>query len=392
MLENPNQWKRTGLKHFLKQSEEKEQRQTDRELELQKKGFPNFAGAVYDDHTKFPERFSPKDHGMVKGLSFLKPMNCPGHCLLYKKDRRSYRDLPWRVADFGRLHRRESKGALHGLIRVKSFCQDDAHIFCRSDQLSSEIQKSIQMLEDIYRTLGLNDYSISLSTRPKERMGSDSLWDQAEEILRSALKGLNLPFKEESGEGAFYGPKLDISVRDFFSRSWQLGTFQCDFNLPEAFDLEYVNEKGERERPILIHRAVLGSLERFIGLYLEHRRGRLPPWLCPVPLAILPIGESERDFSKEIQKTLEKEKIVCKMDDRDEKLSYKIRQAQLLQIPYMIVIGKKEAKTGLLSLRLREGRSVKVSLDVFKQAFLKNIKERALESVFFNDDPERFRY
>ena len=381
VLENPGQWEGTGLKHFFKQSEKIE-----KNSELKKAGSPNFTGAVYDDHTKFPEGFSPKAHGMVKELSFLKPMNCPGHCLLYKKERRSYRDLPWRVADFGRLHRRESKGAVHGLTRVKSFCQDDAHIFCSPDQLSLEIQKSIKMLEDVYQTLGLTDYSISLSTRPEDRMGSDALWDQAEEILRSALKGLNLPFKEESGEGAFYGPKLDIHVRDFFSRSWQLGTFQCDFNLPEAFQLEYVNEKGERERPILIHRAILGSLERFIGLYLEHRRGRLPLWLCPVPVVILPIGESDRVFAKEIQKKLEKEKIICKMDDRDEKLSYKIRQAQLLQIPYMIVIGKKEAETGLLSLRLREGKSVEVSLDAFKTGLRKSIEEKALDSHFFSSE------
>ena len=323
---------------------------------------------------------------------FLKPMNCPGHCLLYKKDRWSYRDLPWRVADFGRLHRKESKGALHGLTRVKSFCQDDAHIFCSSDQLSTEIQKSIKMLEDIYKTLGLNDYSISLSTRPEKRMGSDALWDQAEEILRSALKNLNLTFSEELGEGAFYGPKLDISVRDSFSRSWQLGTFQCDFNLPEAFQLEYTNAKGERERPIMIHRAILGSLERFIGLYLEHRRGRLPLWLCPVHITVLPIGESDRAFSKEIQKTLEKEKIICKIDDRDEKLSYKIRQAQLLQIPYMIVIGKKEAETGLLSLRLREGKSMELSLDALKDGLLKSIKEKTLDSVFLKGHSERFSH
>ena len=314
--------------------------------------------------------------------AFLKPMNCPGHCVLYKKDRWSYRDLPWRVADFGRLHRREAKGALHGLTRVKSFCQDDAHIFCRLDQLSKEIQKGIKMLEDIYQILGLNDYEICLSTRPEDRMGGDDLWDQAEEALRSALKVLNVSFKEEPGEGAFYGPKLDISVKDSFSRSWQLGTFQCDFNLPEAFNLEYTGSKGQAERPVMIHRAVLGSLERFIGVYLEHCRGRLPLWLCPVQTIVLPIGESDEVFSQEIQKKLEQEGIICKIDIRNEKLSYKVRQAQLLQIPYMIVIGKKEAQTGLLSLRLREGKALELSLDSLKEALLREIKERALCSVF----------
>ena len=328
----------------------------------------------------------------LKKEFFLKPMNCPGHCLLYKKERWSYRDLPLRMADFGRLHRKESKGALHGLTRVKSFCQDDAHIFCSSSQLLVEIQKSIKMLEDIYRTLGLNDYSISLSTRPENRMGNEALWDQAEDTLRSALKALNLKFIEEPGEGAFYGPKLDISVKDSFSRSWQLGTFQCDFNLPEAFQLEYINEKGEKERPIMIHRAVLGSLERFIGLYLEHRRGRLPLWLCPIQTIVLPIGESDRSFSQEIQKKLESEGIFCKIDGRDEKLSYKIRQAQLLQIPYMIVIGKKEAQTGLLSLRLREGKSLQLSIEAIKEGLLKEIKERALNSVFFSDVSKGFSH
>ena len=313
---------------------------------------------------------------------FMKPMNCPAHCLLYKKDRRSYRDLPWRVADFGRLHRRESGGALHGLTRVKSFCQDDAHIFCRPDQLSKEIQKGIKMLEEIYQTLGLNDYEVSFSTRPEDRMGSDTLWDQAEEALRSALKALNVPFKEEPGEGAFYGPKLDISVRDSFSRSWQLGTFQCDFNLPEAFNLEYINSKDCHERPVIVHRAVLGSLERFIGVYLEHRRGRLPLWLCPVQAIVLPIGETDETFSKEIQKKLEQEGIICKIDTRNEKLSYKIRQAQLSQIPYMIVIGKKEAQTGLLSLRLRDGKALKLPFDSLKESLLREIKERALSPVF----------
>ena len=361
-----------------------------------------FSGELFEcsGHTKhFEENMYPvleKSAGEGQGQKFvdlqvsghelfLKPMNCPGHCLLYKKDRWSYRDLPWRVADFGRLHRRESKGALHGLIRVKSFCQDDAHIFCRLDQLSEEIQKGIKMLEDIYQILGLDDYEIALSTRPENRMGRDALWDQAEEALRSALKILNISFKEEPGEGAFYGPKLDISVKDSFSRSWQLGTFQCDFNLPEAFNLEYTNQEGHSERPVMIHRAVLGSLERFIGVYLEHRRGRLPFWLCPVQVIVLPIGEADEAFSQEIQKKLEQEGIICKIDIRNEKLSYKVRQAQLLQIPYMIVIGKKEAQTGLLSLRLREGKALELPFDSLKETLLREIKERALCSVFSSD-------
>ena len=343
---------------------------------IEESGLSDFAGEENKKESNSSRKF------------FLKPMNCPGHCLLYKKDRWSYRDLPWRVADFGRLHRRESGGTLHGLTRVKSFCQDDAHIFCRSDQLSDEIQKGIKMLENIYQTLGLRDYEIFLATRPEKRMGNDVLWDQAEEALRSTLRSLNISFKEEPGEGAFYGPKLDISVKDSFSRPWQLGTFQCDFNLPEAFDLEYINQEDGKERPVMIHRAVLGSLERFIGLYLEHRRGRLPLWLCPVQAIVLNLGESDKAFSEEIQKKLEQWGIICKIDMRNEKLSYKIRQAQLSQIPYMIIIGKKEAETGLLSLRSREGKVLALSLDSLKEALLREIKGRALCSVFSEANSE----
>lgn len=316
------------------------------------------------------------------GDSFLKPMNCPGHCLLYKKDRKSYRDLPWRVADFGRLHRNESGGALHGLTRVRSFCQDDAHIFCRLDQLSSEVQAGIKMLKSIYEDLGLSDYTIALSTRPENRMGEDNLWDAAEKALGDSLKALKIPYQLNPGEGAFYGPKLDISVRDWFGRSWQLGTFQCDFSLPEAFGLSYKSEQDKEERPVMVHRAILGSLERFIGVYLEHRKGRLPLWLSPVQAIALPLGEGDIAFAGEIQKKLAQAGIVCKIDKRNEKLSYKIREAQVLQIPYMIVIGKKEAQTGLLSLRLREGKTFSLSMDSLKENLLSEIKTRALDSVF----------
>ncbi len=314
---------------------------------------------------------------------YMKPMNCPGHCILYKKDKRSYRDLPWRVADFGRLHRNELTGALQGLTRVRSFCQDDAHIFCRLDQLSEEIQNGVKMLEDIYQSLGLNDYEICLSTRPKKRMGDDSLWDQAEESLRESLKSLKISFTENSGDGAFYGPKLDVNVRDSFDRLWQLGTFQCDFNLPEAFDLTYVNQKDEEKRPVMVHRAILGSLERFIGVYLEHRKGRLPLWLCPVQVMVLPLTDKENNFSQDIQKKLAQKGIICKIDLRNEKLSYKIRQSQQAQIPYMIIIGKNEIKSKSLSVRLREGSIINnLSLNHFTKSVLKEIETKSLKSLF----------
>ena len=318
-----------------------------------------------------------------ENTSILKPMNCPGHCLFYKKEKRSYRDLPWRIADFGRLHRREPRGALQGLTRVVSFCQDDAHIFCRLNQLSEEIKKAIQMLQEVYKTLGLENYCIELSTRPKNSMGEALIWKKAELVLKKALEDLKIPFEINEGEGAFYGPKLDMIVKDAFDRSWQLGTFQCDFNLPEVFDLNYVTEKDEEERPVMVHRAILGSLERFIGVYLEHRKGRLPLWLCPVQVTILSLSDSENYFCKEVKKILEQEGIVCKIDERNEELSYKIRQAQLAQIPYMIIVGKKEVESKLLSLRSREGVVLSsLTLDKVKTTLNKEIQTLSLNSLF----------
>ena len=318
---------------------------------------------------------------------FLKPMNCPGHCLLYKKERWSYKNLPWRVADFGRLHRREATGALQGLTRVKSFCQDDAHVFCRLDQLSQEIQYGVQMLQEIYKVFGLDDYKIELSTRPKDRMGSDSLWDQAEKALSSALEKLNIPFEIQKGEGAFYGPKLDVIVKDSFDRSWQLGTFQCDFNLPRAFDLSYTNSEDKEEKPVMLHRAILGSLERFFALYLENCKGRYPAWLSPLPVTILPLTDKEAEFSSNIKKRLEQKEIFCKIDQRNEKLSYKIRESQNQQIPYMLVIGKKEAQSQSVSIRLRTGELFsEFKLDDFIHGVSREIAQRNLHSFLIQKE------
>lgn len=332
---------------------------------------------IYDE-----AQLSSEEKGSVREF-FLKPMNCPGHCLLYKSGRWSYKNLPWRVADFGRLHRREPAGALQGLTRVKSFCQDDAHVFCRLDQLSEEIQTSIQMLKDVYKVFGLENYKIELSTRPENRMGEDKLWDQAEEALSRSLEALKISYEINQGDGAFYGPKLDICVKDSFDRSWQLGTFQCDFNLPEAFNLNYINEKDKEERPVMIHRAILGSLERFIGLYLEHSKGRLPAWLCPLQVIVLPLTDREHSFSVQIQKTLEQKGIICKIDNRNEKLSYKIRESQHQQIPYMLIIGQKEVQSQFVSIRLRTGELFSnVSLKQFADQLSGEIQTRRLKSFF----------
>ena len=318
--------------------------------------------------------------------AFLKPMNCPGHCLFYKKDRKSYRDLPYRLADFGRLHRNEPAGALHGLTRVRGFCQDDAHVFCRLSQLSGEIQAGIKMLRDIYKTLGLSRYEVELSTRPESRMGEDRLWDQAEEALKDSLSALNIPYKLNPGDGAFYGPKLDISIRDSFDRAWQLGTFQCDFNLPAVFELSYINEQGGEDQPVLVHRALLGSLERFIGVYLEHRKGRLPLWLCPTQAVILPLTDREWGFCGEIQIKLAQSGIICKIDKRNEKIPYKVRQAQIAQIPYMIVIGKRETESGKISLRLREGeRFGDLSFEKARDTLIREIQTKSPHSLFLKN-------
>ncbi len=284
-----------------------------------------------------------------------KPMNCPSHCLLFASEKHSYRELPYRMADFGRLHRYEKSGAMHGLTRVRTFCQDDAHIFCRVDQLQTEISQFMQLLNRVYNTLGMNNYQIFLSTRPEKRMGSDEVWDRAEGALENALKNLNLPFTVNPGDGAFYGPKLDIMFVDALNRPWQLGTLQCDFNLPEAFDLNYTGEDNKYHRPVMLHRAILGSLERFIGVYLEHTAGHLPTWLCPTQAIVLNVTDRVNTFCDDLMVQMKANHIRCEFDRRNEKLNYKIRESQLQRIPYMIIVGDKEAEQKTVSIRLRDG-------------------------------------
>ncbi len=318
----------------------------------------------------------------------LKPMNCPGHCLLYQAEKKSYRDLPWRVADFGRLHRYERSGAMHGLTRVRTFCQDDAHIFCRMDQIQSEISGFMTLLSEVYKTLGLNSYTIYLSTRPEKRMGSDEVWDQAEQALKDALQSLNLPYTINEGDGAFYGPKLDIMFVDALKRPWQLGTLQADFNLPKAFELEYVGEDNKEHRPVMLHRAILGSLERFIGVYLEHTAAHLPTWLSPVQVTLLTVTDRQLDYARKLKNQLFEAGVRVQLDERGEKLGYKIREAQLQKIPYMIILGDKELENQTISVRLRSGQN-KEGLN--SEEFIKNLKNemkaRTLGS-FLTEDKE----
>lgn len=313
----------------------------------------------------------------------MKPMNCPGHCLLYQAERKSYRDLPWRIADFGRLHRYERSGVVHGLARVRTFCQDDAHIFCRLDQMQSEIASFMTMLNDVYRTLGMDNYLIYLSTRPPQRMGDDKVWDMAEGALEKALTSLNLPYKVNPGDGAFYGPKLDIMFVDAIKRPWQLGTLQVDFNLPNAFQLNYVGEDNAQHRPVMLHRAILGSLERFISVYLEHTAGHLPVWLAPVQVQIMTVTDRQLDYARKLQKQLWALNVRAEVDERGEKLGYKIREAQLQKIPYMLTLGDKEVANETVSVRLSKGQVVDaVPVQTFIDKLLQEIRERRLEPIF----------
>lgn len=312
-----------------------------------------------------------------------KPMNCPSHCLIFASDKHSYRELPLRMADFGRLHRYEKSGAMHGLTRVRTFCQDDAHIFARADQLQPEIQSFMEMLGQIYKTLGMDNYKIYLSTRPEKRMGGDDVWDKAELALENALKNLNLPYEINPGDGAFYGPKLDIMFVDALKRPWQLGTLQLDFNMPQAFDLKYTGEDNKEHQPVMLHRAILGSLERFIGVYLEHVAGHLPAFMAPIQVAILTVTDRVNPFCEDLKAKLQACGVRVEFDARNEKLNFKIREAQLQKIPYMLVVGDKEAEDKTISLRLSDGTNIAaMPVDDFITKLLRDISERRLTTTF----------
>jgi threonyl-tRNA synthetase len=285
----------------------------------------------------------------------VKPMNCPGHTQIYALERRSYRDLPLRIADFARLHRYERSGVTHGLARVRSFAQDDAHLFVTPDQIEPEIDRELRLIKEIYDTFGFAEVRIALSTRPEKRLGADETWDAAESALESALKKNGLEYHVNPGEGAFYGPKLEFQVTDAIGRPWQLGTIQLDYALPERFKLEYIGDDGKEHRPVMIHRAILGSLERFIGIIIEHFAGAFPFWLAPVQAAVLPLSEKFLDYANEVEKKLRAAGLRVETDRSDEKLGAKIRDAQLRKVPFMLIVGEKEAASGSVSLRKRTG-------------------------------------
>ena len=305
-----------------------------------------------------------------------KAMNCPSHCLMYAANHHSYRDLPVRYADFARLHRHERSGVTAGLTRVRSFSQDDAHIFCRPDQIQDEIQDFMKMLKDTYTMLGFDDIDILLSTRPDHRAGTDEIWDRAEETLINVLHALEIEYTVVPGEGAFYGPKVDIIVNDALKRPWQLGTCQLDFNMPEQFKLEYITESGKPARPAMIHRAMLGSLERFLGVYIEHCAGAFPTWLAPVQVIVIGISEHQTDYVNQIAEQLSQAGYRVETDVRNEKVGYKIREAETMKIPFMAVAGAREMESGGVSVR-RHGQGDLGSMTVngFIQSIDADVKQ-----------------
>ncbi len=286
----------------------------------------------------------------------VKPMNCPSHCLIFNTRKRSYRDLPIRYADFGRLHRAERSGTVHGLTRVRSFAQDDAHIFCMPEQIGDEITAFLSMVDEVYAAFGFTERRVLLSTRPENSIGSDEMWERAEGALTAALRGAAVPYAINAGDGAFYGPKIDFVVVDALKRAWQLATVQLDFGaLPERFDLNYVRPDGSEARPVMIHRAVLGSIERFMGILIEHCGGAFPLWLAPEQVRVLTLTERTVDYGREVCAAVRAAGLRGELDARDEKLGYKIREAQLAKIPYMLVVGDKEAADHTVAPRSRSG-------------------------------------
>ena len=292
-----------------------------------------------------------EDHANEKRVNALKPMNCPGHVQIYNQGIKSHKDLPLKYAEFGLCHRYEPSGTMHGLMRVRAFTQDDGHIFCTENQIESETGLFIEFLSNTYADLGFNDFEIKLSTRPKIRVGSDAIWDKAEEALETAIKNLGYPYRIDAGDGAFYGPKLDFVLTDAIGRDWQCGTFQLDFNLAERLDAQYVGEDGNKHHPVMIHRAILGSFERFIGILIENYAGKLPIWLAPIQIMIMTVTDSAIEYATEFQKKLKDNNIRAELDCRNEKIGYKIREHSNAKIQLMAVIGKEEINNKKISIR-----------------------------------------
>ncbi len=307
----------------------------------------------------------------------LKPMNCPGHIIIFKQGIKSYRDLPLRFGEFGQCHRNEPSGGLHGIMRVRAFTQDDGHIFCTEDQIQAEVVAFTTLLQKVYKDFGFTDIIYKLSTRPEKRIGTDESWDRAEAALANGLKASGCDFEYLPGEGAFYGPKIEYTLKDALGRPWQCGTIQVDPNLPERLDAEYVGEDGSRHRPIMLHRAIVGSLERFIGILIEQHAGALPLWLAPVQVVVAGITDAQADYVQEVAKTLQKQGLRVETDLRNEKITYKIREHALQKLPYILVVGDKEKAAGAVAVRARGNKDLGVmSLQAFSERVATDISSK----------------
>jgi threonyl-tRNA synthetase len=307
----------------------------------------------------------------------IKPMNCPAHIQIFNQGLKSYRDLPLRLAEFGSCHRNEPSGTLHGLMRVRSFVQDDAHIFCTEDQIQDEVSRFINLVFEVYKDFGFEEVIVALSTRPEQRVGEDAVWDKAEQALETALNSEGLDWTLQPGEGAFYGPKIEFSLKDCLGRVWQLGTIQVDFSMPARLGAEYVAEDGSRKVPVMLHRAILGSIERFIGILIEHHAGKLPLWLAPVQAVVLTITDRQAEFARGVEETLKKQGLRVQADLRNEKIGFKIREHTLQRVPYLLVVGDREVDSGAVAVRTMDGEDLgSIKVQDFAQRLLDEAKRR----------------
>lgn len=330
------------------------------------------------DHYKNNMYFTEKEEVTYA----VKPMNCPGHILIYKNKPVSYKDLPIRLFEFGRVHRYERGGVLHGLLRVRTFTQDDAHIFCREDQVVAEVTNVVKFIDELYSIFGFT-YRATLSTMPEDHMGDEATWEKATQALRNALEETKVPYVVAEGEGAFYGPKIDFHVKDVIGREWQCATIQVDFQMPERFDITYKDADGTEKRPVMIHRALYGSLERFFGILIEHYAGAFPTWLAPVQVVILPVSEKYVDYAKQLSEKFDKNGIRVELDDRNETLGYRIRENQMRKVPYMIIVGEKEKESGKISVRTRDGRDIHdVEVEEFITKITGEINSRSMSLTY----------
>ena len=330
------------------------------------------------DHFKDNMYFTQKED-----VNFaVKPMNCPGHIIIFKRKPVSYRDLPMRIFEFGKVHRYERSGVLHGLLRVRAFTQDDAHIFCTEEQIEEEVKGIIDLIDTIYEQFGFT-YRAELCTMPEDHMGDEETWNKATEALKNALDKIGLDYRISEGEGAFYGPKIDFHVKDSIGREWQCATVQLDFLMPERFDVNYIGPDGKEKRVVMIHRAIYGSLERFFGILIEHYAGAFPTWLSPVQVVVIPISDKHKEFAEKVHKDMERKGIRSQLDDRRETISYRIREAQMNKVPYMLIVGDREIRENKVSVRLRSGKDLgMVDIPSFVETILFEIKERRSESPY----------